>query len=440
MRRILLILGSLLHAAAINWLYVYRIAPQFSSVGYTYHKPSHLLLVATWILGLFPTLWLPLKTKSPSDITCTLLYVLLYIPSIFISPYIINHSDADTIIYLIALFASFAILCFISSLRPLNLPFATSYATIARVVVLIFTLSLYVPIVATFGTSNIQWVSLADVYGLRADYKDVLSTSSSSVAYTISWLSFAINPYLLAVGLSSISTRRGQLMTLLGIAGQTYIFLIAGFKSVFLSTLFVIAMYVLLRRPKHFTCFVTWGSFSLVSLFIAMDALIGFDFLSIHIARRLFVVPGVTSAYYYDFFLDQPKAALGYSVLSSLVHYPYSTAPQYLIGSKFFTGHGQSANANFLADAFANFGFLGMFGYSMLLGTILWLINSTVKKHYLGIAGSALSMATYALSNTALSTTLVTYGVPILLILLWLAPAWPCRSENDEKQENKYTS
>jgi hypothetical protein len=138
----------------------------------------------------------------------------------------------------------------------------------------------------------------------------------------------------------------------------------------------------------------------------------------------MILLPGLISGYFYEFFSINPKAYLGHSIFSSFINYPYSSTPPIVVGEHYW---GQSiitanANANIWADGYANFGYIGMVLFSILLGFILWIYDSISSKINFKIAVLMLCIPAFSLSNSALLTTILTHGIGLTILLLYLMP------------------
>jgi TM2 domain-containing membrane protein YozV len=130
---------------------------------------------------------------------------------------------------------------------------------------------------------------------------------------------------------------------------------------------------------------------------------------------------GVLTGLYLDYFSQNELYYLSHGVFSDFVKSSYNFAPANQIGYIFFGNHKMSANANIWADAYANFGFIGVIVFSIILLFYLWILdNSAVNKKQPIIF--ALASTTYVLTDTALLTSFLTHGLLILLVTVILMP------------------
>jgi hypothetical protein len=102
--------------------------------------------------------------------------------------------------------------------------------------------------------------------------------------------------------------------------------------------------------------------------------------------------------------------------------YPYSLNPPQLIGDVYFGSHEMSANANIWADGFANFGFIGILGVSLVLGLVLFLYDSLAARIEFPVACVLLVIPAITLANSALLTCLLTHGLGFALLVALFIP------------------
>ena len=81
-----------------------------------------------------------------------------------------------------------------------------------------------------------------------------------------------------------------------------------------------------------------------------------------------------------------------------------------------------SANTGIVGDAFMNFGFIGLALWGILLAIILKLVDSCSKRVDFRVGVAAIAMPTMSLVSSALLTCLLTHGLLLALLLLYLLP------------------
>ncbi len=91
--------------------------------------------------------------------------------------------------------------------------------------------------------------------------------------------------------------------------------------------------------------------------------------------RRLLVTPGLVTAGYVQVLTASRRPTSGTRSSSRSFGSPYRVEPPDLVGAQFFGRPETHANANWLADGYANFGYLGMVLASLVLIALLWTID-----------------------------------------------------------------
>jgi hypothetical protein len=207
------------------------------------------------------------------------------------------------------------------------------------------------------------------------------------------------------------------------VLGQILLFSVTGQKSIFFSVLIIVGIYFALRsRGKLFGLKVVGGLITVIIASSTLDKLFNSTFLSSLFVRRLMATPGLLTGYYYDFFSNHSKVFLAHSIFKPFLDYPYTFEPPFLIGNLYFNKPDMSANVNYIADAFSNFGYYGILFFTIILAIVLWIFDSVSKhsNYYLTIL--ILSMSAWSLTDTALFTSLLTHGILFALCIVYLMP------------------
>jgi len=109
------------------------------------------------------------------------------------------------------------------------------------------------------------------------------------------------------------------------------------------------------------------------------------------------------------------------SILGYLVDYSNQynqLSPPRIVGGYFYGDFEVNANANFWADGYAQYGFMGMFLTSIILGLVLHFYDSISKLIDKRLALVLLLPYCFTFSNSALITVMFGHGFVICLVLL----------------------
>jgi hypothetical protein len=404
------------YVLSFQWAYANVLVPVYWYVGYRYNSSFAVRLLGIG-LAIFPAVWMPTRLVRPSQLVYWLLYLTVVIPVATVT----LHSYPGTFPYALSVVLSvvgaFALLGFVYAvpLRPYRQRRLEQHQFWG--VFIVIAAASYTAVLATFGL-KIDVPSFSEVGLLRMEYKEALMYANPLVAYAVDWLGYVLNPLLIVVGF--MSQRRFALIA--GIAGQFLIYAITGFRTVLLSVVFLAALLILLRVPGRLGSRMGLSALGMAVVSSALYIWAGSVFLASLVLQRLTAIPGLLTGYYFAFFTSNPKMLLSHSVLRHFITNPYSQDPPILIGNAFFPGKGMYANANIWADAFANFGYPGVFAFTALLGLLFWIYDSITTEHDVRFSALVLALPAVALANTGLLTCMLSHGMGFAFLAMLAAP------------------
>lgn len=419
------------YAATLVCTYLFFIQPPFAYMGLQKNESLSLVWLSLLIVSaasfsfLFPT-----RIDRPSRLFNALIYMLVYVPSATISYVSLERSGGHWVLF-ITFSVCMGLMLLISRIhvRSIKTP-QLKMKSFQRIFILcaglscIFVFSFYRP---DFG----QIFSLEDIsalYDIRSEYRASNITVPGIVQYMFSWLAKFFLPALLVFGLM----QRRKKIVVLSFALTFCLFVTSGHKSIFLGSFAICGLWWVMGKKGY----ITFRSFSGVALSLAVIGLLlsvaGIGFVNEVIIRRTMIIPGVLSGFYFDFFSRNEFAKLGYSVFSSLFNYPYDSSPPFVIGDYYFNRPEMSANVNFIAAGFAEFGVWGAIVFTAIAAYIYKLIDGFSSRT--GLQSAALLaclIPTWALVDSALLTTLVTHGLVLLVVFMAVYP----KAKNSMAQE-----
>lgn len=419
-RAILLILvGG--YALWVNKYYLW-VVQYFAGVpGFDAHPPDYHAIGFASLLCLIATMFTPLRMKRFSDGLLAYLFIFVYVPGVFIKPYLVNDSYHVTLMYDISITICYAMLCSFR-LRLELLRLCVNWRTYTIIMLLLLLVS-SIFVLLEFGFT-VRTLSLLDVYSARLEFSEELATVHPLVRYMVYWNGYAIGPLCILIGLFLIFSKRvlglGTVLLLCGALSQVYLFIFTGLKSVILLIPFIFLLYFLFSRYDK-TCFLISFIFILLS-FSYLLYLFGYDFGLAHWARRLLITSGINEAYHIDLFESHPHTYYGHTNWGRSLGAEPSPSPFSLVGWLYYGNARTSANAGFWVDAFANLGFAGVFLLTSILWIVMCILDSVsttvppqIKFPLAGVIG-------YLLSFSSLFTVISTYGLIISIFSMWILP------------------
>jgi hypothetical protein len=409
------------------------LAPAFTYQGLYYKSPSALMQLTILGLIVLCTAVTPISLRQPSD---TILYVLL--PLVVIPVLTIAASDA--------LFASVAHSMIISvagaylllascsklprpSMRRAGRPRPRQSWRRLWILAVLLSVTCYGLMFGTFGI-HFRLLSFSDVYGVRAVFAD---QASGVTGYLLEWQANVINPLFVIYGVRS----RRVAPLAAGVLGDFLIYSTTGFKSVLFSVLAVAAFLAAVRqkkttaRPPATGVRLGIAFAALVALAYEIDTLShGLTWTSLFV-RRLSLVAGVNTGYYFQFFSEVPKTHLAYGIVGKILGTSGAVSPTRQIATYVYHSSG-APNVNLWGDAYANFGQFGVFFFTLILAAFMWYYDRLAHDIERGAAIVLLVGPALSLANSALFTCFLTHGLLLALLVIAL---WPRMSRRTEAAE-----
>lgn len=417
--RLLLGMVTLCYALLLVWCYDRAVSRLYAYLGMRNVVLSPWEYTLAFVCACVPCLWLPLGRPRPSTLVIWLQYLVVYLPTCLIAPR--NAAPAGPNVWglILCMAASMMIIQAIAGLPTIRLarqrlqPEAYRWALVAAFALLL------IPIVAAFGVPT-SLPSLLDVYGVRSEYQETVRQTGRGVGYAVFWLAGVVAPLLMIEGL----VRRKSLPLIMAASAALYLFAVSGMKSVAFSCVLILGLYWLSRGGgKRLGLRLASAVLAVIAVSTAIDLLMGQWLFTNLLVRRVLIVPGLLTGDYYDYFTSHSVTLLSGSFLAFLGHNPYDAPVPVVIGTVYFGSPDMSANVNVWGDAIANFGLYGVIGYAVVLGLILWGFDSAAIGGRSRTAVLMVAMPAFALTNSALPTTIVTGGLGLIFIAALWSPA-----------------
>jgi hypothetical protein len=407
--RMTLVLSVLLYTLLLPYVFE-DISNKFAAVrGYWYYYDAAFFDIILYkTIAIFPSFFLPWRGRIPSSVVLWLVYFLHIIPTIVLFPHVINVPLADGIIWTTIISSLFTLTFILLKYLKFNPPVINiSYRVLSGTLILTAALSIFL-IIHHFGIKY-ELPSVEEVYGVRSTYKETLRESGSILTGYIAIIGgFAISPLLInfAILFRKRYLNRSLLMFFLAFILSFTIYASAGFKSVAFGWALSLFAYFVLRKVRNFgyALAIIIPFFILINLLIAKYC--GIEIIYYHWIRRVFITPGMNTNYFYDYISS-----------SGIDH--LDNAP--LVISQIYYGLSGSANAGLIGDGLARYGYIGLF-FNMGLFTIMLKICDAVSMRGNAALSSAVFMlSAYAISNSSLTTVLLTYGYLTAVLFLFFA-------------------
>jgi len=410
----------LIYKVLIDLSYVYIISPNYAYAG-LYLKISSLKLMESYLLLFIFLLILKHRINKPSEFFILFLFSLLAVP--ILSIYSLQDKSRD---FLCMVMLSFLTIIIVSKFPQIKIPILNNGRKAAIFISVITGIFVFSWIISHGGLSYLNF-NLLKVYDFRSIVAEMVFPGRMS--YLVSWFGKVINPLMISFSL----WKKNKVMVFITIGMQVLFYAITAHKSMLFYPFLVIFVYIF-GRKKYFGQMVPLGLAGVTAvssfIYIIANSIIP---ISYFVRRTLFVVADLHYKYF-DTFKE-----LGYIYLSDrawfpkIIEYPFDIPIPQVI-SYIYQGHTETwANTGFLATGYMNFGFAGMLIYSFIVGIIFRFIDYIAKWYLPGWLCIAIMITPiFSLTNADLATALITHGILLALLMLWLISSGSKRCSTGE--------
>lgn len=418
-RRVVVLVLGIAYCLTLLDCYYNLISPVFAYAGLTIAiLPGWVWIIAA-LLSLLPLLWMPFDFTRASDFASWLLYLGLVLPANFIAFMITNLPPAECVIFPVVLTASFLLFEFVRKEgRLFVIPSIRNSAVLFEVFLPIITIALSL---ATIAYANFHFdFSVEDMYLRRFEARNILEQTLAG--YLNAFLGGVCIPFGVIYGLQ----KRKWHYVGMAVFAAAAMFSLQGAKGAFLSPFFLVIIYLLVAQNRISLGLKLLGIFVLlVTLSILEARFLDTSNLALLVVRRMLVVPAQLSTYYWEFFSQNPFVMMKDSILGWLIPVDanYSMDRARVIGLEYFSNSENNANASIWATGYADFGYYGMFGTSILAALTLKLIDSIATMKKFVPASVCCALIGLVWTQGSFYTSLLSNGVLMLIFALWLYPS-----------------
>ena len=397
----------ILYKIVLELIYVRFVAEVYSYMGFLIDF-SIIKLIESYILLALVYIFLPINGEKISNIAIQILFLLALIP--ILSLYALADRPRPFVYFSIIGFCLTVLTVKIFPgivFRKVRLAKGPFFLAIG-----LFSLAVYVFLFKLNGIPSLKAFSFDLVYEIRQEVQ-----YGFLFGYFSKWQGRVINCFLIGIALY----HRKYIAVILLMGLQVILFLTVAQKSYLINPLLVIFFFYAIKKRKVMQ--ITLAALTSVLVFSLMLIENGLWRLPASmLARRTMFVPAQISFYYYDYFSQHEKMYLSNSkVTLGLIDNPYEDkfeSNANMIGLFYLGDENIHANTGYLADAYMNFGLLGVLAFSVLLGIILVLVDSLSNGLDRRVAMAAVIGPVVSLVNGALLTVMFTGGFLVGLLII----------------------
>jgi oligosaccharide repeat unit polymerase len=400
-----------LFKALLEVAYVLFVNAEYAYSGFIL-DPNGIKFLESYIFLIFLYFFLPHGMQRISSIGTKLLLVLMVIPTL--SLYALKNGSRE---YCYLFVGGFLLtLVTIQLLPSIRIPRNKRSTTLLFLALGGISVLVYGMLLKVNGLPSFKALTLGSaVYEIRR----VSNWGPKIMGYLVSWQANVINCFL--IGLAWYKRRHLTVLAVLSL--QLLLFLITAHKSFLLAPFFIIALVYIIQKKRPFRL-ILWGAIAGVILSFALYSFGVSNMPASLFIRRTLFVPARISFQYYDFFSKNELTYLSQSHLGIFLptNNPYKDHSNLakMMGG-IYTGNPEcNMNTGYMGDAYMNFGPLGVFIFSVMLGVFFLIADSVARNTDKSLAVAALAMPIIGLVNGALFTNFLTGGFLIGLLVLYL--------------------
>ncbi len=421
-KRLLLLVGMVIYVNIFIWIYRSHLHVYWEYWGFNYKLPSLFLDIYAWVLALIPILWLPIHILRPSQVIYWVLYLISYIPSIFSPIFMRLNGETDLGILISSLALGFFIIQIpylfpLPALALLKLSWPIFKTLFFSIVFLLFAQVIYV----YWGNFNL--VSFSDVYSIRFSAGEL--AQGNLVAYAVFILSGCLMPILLSWGLY---LKKKQYI-ILAIAGLVLLYSTGGHKMMVFMIFTIFGIYYFFTKNlKNFSLYILSYLIVLWTVLAIINEIEDLHIMTMG-ALSLFLMrilgnTGLTTALYFSYFSTHPVTYFSHiNVMQLFIHYPYQYQLGLEVGYYFMGDPDLNLNAIFWAtDGLAALGVWGIPVCCSFVATVFLVMDMCLQKHAIRFVAMATLPCGMSLLNSSLFTTLLSAGMGLSILLLYLMP------------------
>lgn len=392
-----------LYRIILDLMYVKWVNPIFGYTGFVYEIVIYKLIISYLVVFILIFL-IPKTNNKVSFMILQLHFIIMIIP--LSSVYALANLSTNFMVMVLFCFGMQIVL--IRTLPQIKTKKIKNAKLIISFTMFLFSITTYLYLYRTQGI-HLNAFDITQIYDIRSNKY----ISIGIMTYLITWQYRIINPVLLVI---SYIKKKYKLFVIVVIF-QILLYLMYPHKEVFLS-IGLILMALLIARKKYrfdsfFIQFILIASIVTIFLYEVFKNVVPFSVLPV----RLIYVPALIKFQHYEFFLQNEKLYYSEGMIGTIfgLNYPYSVPSGFLV-----VGGTCNANTGYLAYAYDNAGFLGMLIISLIFVFLLIIIDSFSIKKDKGIIFSLLIYPMIILNDGDLLTLLLTGGLFLLIIILFV--------------------
>lgn len=387
----------------IEFVYYFGISVNYGYDGLTQNINLYKYTISVIGSVLVFLITLTLKDRPSHYIVYTLI-LFIYMP--LLSYYWLNDQSSN---YILMVSFSFGLILLITRLNFNKILIKSDLSKIFYTIFIFYLLITFFLILLRGGIDP-RAFNFDTIYELREE-----NNITGILGYLLNWSAKALFPVFF---LYFLFIKRNLFYAFIIFFMQIFLFLSFGNKAFLFSIGAVLLTSFIMKKKNYFRIMPLSLGFLVFSSYIIK--IIGItDTIYRAIPYRMLFIPTQIQFQYYEFFVEKSKVLFAEGIIGKIlnVENPYSI-PIPIVISRYYLGRDTYANTGIFADAFYNGGFLAMIIISLILASILLLLDANTGSLPIYYVIGSLSYIIFVFNDTGLQTTLLTGGLGLQIILL----------------------
>lgn len=419
-KRLVLIISGLIFKLSLEFAYANFVVTQFGYMGFEW-LPRFAMYVLSTVLVVACFAAAPIMLRKPSDIFKIFLLVVPIVPML-----VLMALGGFSVTFAVSAVLSYMLILLPGRIPYLKVPVFSNGMLIATLLALISVVTVIIYKLSQGGLSYAT-LDLTRVHQLRKVVSD-----EGAMAYLVPWTVMVFNIFLMT---SALLYRRISFLVAVVVL-QVFLFSVTGHKTVLVYAMLVVVLYYYVsRRPLARE--IVLGFTAVIAVSLGVWLMFGELLTASIFVRRLLFVPAQVNFFYFEMFSQLEQFVwFSNSLTAPLVEYPFDQPVPRLVSEYAFGNPDVWVNSGYLGAGFAQIGWLGLLLYTVIIKFLLWLTDGLARKLPLWFSTSLLAPPFLVLFTSAdLPTTLLSHGLLVAIIILWLAGSITSRPRKQQGSE-----
>ncbi len=397
----------------LDYIYITDVSPHYTYLGLTCSFSESRMILSWAVLLVFIVLIIHVINKDDNNEKkgAAILSILLCVSAVPSTTVIAYFNISPLFSIMLCIYWIITVIAYEASVLKQKKIFSLDRTgSLFYFITAIFVLNIIIIIIRYTGL-NISF-DLSDVYEARTIFKQ------NQIPTILRYLFFGSTMVFPIVVVYALKTKKRKLAAVAA-ACQLLAFFSDGRKStLFMLILTIIGYYFV----KNFSIkLIPVGSFGIILLGFAEKLFCHSNNIINYIIRRLYLIPAYLNYAYYDYFSGSPKDMLRQSIMGRLgFESPYTQPIPEAVGTQYYGG--SYCNNGLFSDAFANFGFIGVIVFPIILALAFKWLDRCSENLSLGASLGIIISMSVAFLSSFFFTVMLTHGFIISCIVVYAMP------------------